>query len=228
MAARLVLLQLALGPLLVLLTAVSSGEAQPSETADGETDSYCLPPVDWRCLYLFECRVTKMELVLHGTDAVPLGRGIGGRNGLHVETESRDVMETIQSFLNTPLRVAFPDDPKLAVGMADFTFHLGTMTVTTSRHEFVVGITSKGFTLGTDFQGPRNVFYSWGLAKEIDRILSDQNSEHLPAELFSVLSGEAIIAGERRLYKLLRERHSHSLNPKSTPGSAGGTDDSPE
>lgn len=157
-------------------------------------------------LLLFREQITSVSIILHERDAVFGKRGVAGESPLRYESQDPDFLNIMHTFLWMPLRPAFPDTMKGGIGGGDITFLLGEMTVTTGEDQFVVVITSKGFTLGRSSDLLRHRFHSWGLAKLIDDILFEQNQVRLPAEVFSILSGESHIAYHKRRYATFLEK----------------------
>lgn len=76
----------------------------------------------------------------------------------------------------------------------------GNLTIVTGYEIFEIGITSEGFVVGT-WLLPGSFdkrFYSLSLATIIDELYFSKTGHHLPEDLFSRLSGEAIIEHQRK------------------------------
>jgi hypothetical protein len=177
------------------------------EVLDGDSER-----VDWNLLNMgFGRRVTQISIILLEKRAVPFGKGVVGPKRFEYQTGEPSVVEVMTSSLDLPLRRACPDHEGFGFGVGHYS--LGTMIVTTTKDQFVVGITDGGFALGSSDWTIQNVFYSWGVARQIDDVLFEETAKRLPLDVFQALSGESFILTHKRMYELIRSRHSSHDRP---------------
>ena len=113
------------------------------------------------------------------------------------ETTDKDKLAMAERFLTHPLRVA--NEVPSVSGPGNYC--VGRVEVTTSKSNFIAGISTSGFLMDTEIPMSRNAFFTWGLAKLMDEALFQQTKEHLPAELMSHLSGQNCIDYEKSIYE---------------------------
>jgi len=90
----------------------------------------------------------------------------------------------------------------------------GELRVVTTHDAFSVHIYRDDFEMDTKHDGKAG-FTSWSLARIVDDLYFGNTGEHLDAELFSRLSGEAYSQGEKRYYaKQEASRHQPGGDPK--------------
>ena len=187
-------------------------EAQPSGHSDADKPR---PPVRWD-LTLFgpgspnpNRHITSLTLVLYQ----PTWGGIVPDSLVKTKsTEPWLLRQAEHALAYTMRRNANADHwPTVYVGN---NMPRGELRVVTTHEAFRVHIYTHNFEMDTEHDGKAD-FTSWSLARIVDDLYFGNKGEHLDAELFSRLSGEAYSQGEKRYYgKQEASRYQPGGDPK--------------
>jgi hypothetical protein len=127
-------------------------------------------------------------------------------NGLEeIRFEINDVesLDSITKFLRFRTRLALND----GTGQTSSYSKCGEiMFLLNNKQEFKVTFSDAGFCLEPGYPSSDNIFWCWGLAKIIDDRIRSSTDDAISKEHFAILSGEHLIASQKREFEKLKAR----------------------